>query len=61
MTKLRELHYHPGLIEECTIYMKDLTSQEYANIRYNIVDSTLLHVMSKRIIPSLPIIRKLIQ
>jgi hypothetical protein len=41
--------------------MEDLTGQECANVRYNIVDYTFLHVMSKRIIQFLPIIRILMQ
>jgi hypothetical protein len=48
-------------VEECTIYMKDLTAQEGANVHYNIVNFTFLHVMSKRIISFLPIIRILMQ
>jgi hypothetical protein len=41
--------------------MKDLTVQERANVRYNIVNSTFLYVTSKRIIPFIPIIRILMQ
>jgi hypothetical protein len=61
MTKLRELHRCLGLVKKCAIYMKDLTAQERANVRYNIVDSTFLHIMSKRIISFIPIIRILMQ
>jgi hypothetical protein len=61
MTNLRKLRQRPGLVEECAIYIEDLTTQERANVYYNIVDSTFLHVINKRIISFLPIVRILMQ